>query len=521
MQKKKNNISKGSFMAKKTQNAKLTVVNAKLDQFKGDILAIGLFKNTTKLPAVYESLDRQTGGLIARTLKLGDASGEANQITVLYMPEKMSFKRLLIVGLGEAKDSKLNTLRQASGSAARIAAKLKASSLGLAMHVLLDESLTLESAGQALAEGALYALYNFSEFMSESSASTLQNIALVSPIAKDVDRLKKGFIVGSIIAESQNYSRNLTNLPGNVVNPPVLAAEAKKVARTFGLKCKVFDEKQLAKMGMNAILAVGSGSASKPRFIVLEYNGKKSAAKKSARPDAVVIGKGVTFDSGGLSIKPGDSMLTMKNDKAGACDVLGIMSALARLKLPLHVFCLIPTVENLPSSTSYRPDDIIRTAAGKTVEIISTDAEGRLILADALHYATHLKPAAIIDIATLTGGCVIALGSDRAGLFGNDPSLIDRVNAAAETAGEPLWPMPCGSEYLDKIKSKVADLKNTGGREGSACTAAAFLRQFAENIPWTHLDIAGTDTYTDEKSWRSTGATGFGVRIVLQYLRSL
>jgi len=282
----------------------------------------------------------------------------------------------------------------------------------------------------------------------------------------------------------------------------------------------VFDEKQLVKMDMNAILAVGCGSIKKPRLIVLEYNGKKST-KKSATPDAVIIGKGVTFDSGGLSIKPTDSLVTMKNDKAGACGTLGIMTALARLKLPVNVVAVVPAVENLLSSTCYRPDDIIRTASGKTVEIVSTDAEGRLILADSLTYATRLKPRAIIDIATLTGGCVVALGNDRAGLFGNNESLIDKINTAAENAGEPLWPMPSGPEYLERMKSKVADLKNTGGREGAACTAAAFLREFAENIPWTHLDIAGTDTFSDEKPWRGTGATGFGVRIILEYLRSL
>jgi leucyl aminopeptidase len=508
-------------MAKKPNQSKLTVINTPLDQFKGDALAIALYKNTKSLPAQYASLDRKIGGLITRALDLGDAANDSNQLTVLYMPEKMSFQRLILIGLGEQKDLKINTLRQAAGTVARFAAKLKTKSLGLSLHLLLDNDIiTPEIAAQTIAEGAIYATYNYSEFMTAQNNNTSTDIALVLPTAANFDKLKKGFIAGSIIAESQNYARNITNKPGNVINPPALAAEAQKLARQHKLKCKIFDEKQLAKMDMNAILAVGCGSVKKPRLIVLEYNGKKSA-KKSASPDAIIIGKGITFDSGGLSIKPTDSMVTMKNDKAGACDVLGIMAALSRLKLPIHVVGLMPAAENLLSSTCYRPDDIIRTASGRTVEIISTDAEGRLVLADALTYATRMKPRVMIDIATLTGGCVVALGTDRAGLFGNDQTLIDKVNAAAEKAGEPLWPMPSGPEYLEKMKSKSADLKNAGGREGAACTAAAFLRQFAENIPWTHLDIAGTDTFSDEKPWRGTGATGFSVRIVLEYLRSL
>lgn len=507
-------------MAKKLTQSKITVINTPLEQFKGDALAIALYKNTKTLPAQYASLDRKTGGLITRALDLGDAANDPNQLTVLYMPEKMSFQRLILIGLGEQRDLKINTLRQAAGTVARFAAKLKTKSLGLAIHLLLDnETLAPEIAAQTIGEGAVYATYNYSEFMTAKNGSS-PDLALVSPTATSFDKLKKGFIAGSIIAESQNYARNLTNKPGNVINPPALADEARKLARQHKLKCKVFDEKQLAKMDMNAILAVGCGSVKKPRLIVLEYNGKKSA-KKSARPDAVIIGKGITFDSGGLSIKPTDSMVTMKNDKAGACDVLGIMAAVSRLKLPIHVVGLMPAAENLLSSTCYRPDDIIRTASGRTVEIVSTDAEGRLVLADALTYATRMNPRVMIDIATLTGGCVVALGNDRAGLFGNDQTLIEHVNTAAEKAGEPLWPMPSGPEYLEKMKSRSADLKNTGGREGAACTAAAFLREFAENIPWTHLDIAGTDTFSDEKPWRGTGATGFGVRIVLEYLRSL
>ena len=345
--------------------------------------------------------------------------------------------------------------------------------------------------------------------------------AIVEPNTSPANKLNRGRRIGTILAEGQNQARMVANKPGNEINPPTLARQAQKLARQFGLKCKVFDDRKLADMKMNAILAVGSGSATKPRLIMLEHPGRKGRKKAQAAPDVIVIGKAVTFDSGGISLKPSLNMEAMKFDKCGGCAVLGIMTAVAALKLPQRVLGLIPAVENKPSHTSYRPGDIIRTYSGKTVEVQNTDAEGRMILCDALAYAARMKPGAIIDMATLTGACVVALGHHHAGLFTNNDALKRKIEKAAQLSSEQVWHMPSGDDYLELMKSKVADLKNIGGRAGGSCTAAAFLGEFAGDVPWAHIDIAGMADTNQEKPYRSIGATGFAVRLVLEYLRSL
>jgi len=301
------------------------------------------------------------------------------------------------------------------------------------------------------------------------------------------------------------------------MNPPELAAAAKKMAKeTAGISCTVFDEKQLAAKGMGGILAVGSGSQNKPRFIVLKYSPASKAA--SAKPTIAIVGKAITFDSGGISIKPSAKMEQMKLDKSGGIAVLATMKAVAELKLPLNIYGIIPAAENLPSGTSYRPGDIITTFSGKTVEVQNTDAEGRMVLCDGLSYAARQNCDIIIDIATLTGACMVALGKHKAGLMGNDEKLIKQLQRAANESGEKLWHMPSGDEYAEEMKSKIADLKNIGGKWGGACTAAAFLRQFTEDKKWAHLDIAGVDMFEKPSEFSAEGSSGFGVRLLTTYL---
>ena len=304
------------------------------------------------------------------------------------------------------------------------------------------------------------------------------------------------------------------------MNPVALAAEARKIAgASERLSCTVFDEKQLAAKGMGGILAVGSGSENKPRFIVLEYSpGGKGA---SSLPTVGLVGKAITFDSGGISIKRPAKMYQMKLDKSGGVAVLGIMKAVAELKLPINVYGIIPAAENMPSGTSYRPGDIITTFSGKTVEVQNTDAEGRMILCDALSYATKQKCDIVIDIATLTGACMVALGKYMAGLMSNDEKLKKQLQAAAEQSGEKVWPMPSGDEYAEEMKSKIADLKNTGSKWGGACTGAAFLRQFVGEKKWAHLDMAGMDMLEKTTEFSVEGSSGFGVRLLTTYLMNL
>jgi leucyl aminopeptidase len=373
-----------------------------------------------------------------------------------------------------------------------------------------------------MGEGAYFGSYRYDEFVTESEDGRLGSLG-VEVIDSDSARtkqLKKGVTMGGVIGRAQSYARTLTNRPANVMNPVKLAAAAKALARGYErLSCTVFDEKQLAAKGMGGVLAVGSGSENKPRFIVLKYSPASKAA--SRLPTVGLVGKAITFDSGGISIKPAENMNQMKLDKTGGIAVSGAMKAAAELGLPVNVYGIIPAAENLPSGTSYRPGDIITTFSGKTVEVQNTDAEGRMILCDALHYADKENCDVIIDIATLTGSCKVALGIYMAGLMGNDEKLIKQLQRAAVDSGEKVWPMPSGEEYAKEMKSKIADLKNIGSKWGGACTAAAFLRQFIGDRKWAHLDIAGVDIFERGTETSAEGSSGFGVRLLTSYLMNL
>ena len=517
-------------MVRQTRQTSVTVKQVQLHRYDGDILTVGLFEGTKRVPKEYANLDKAVGGTIRDVLRLGDFKGKANETTVLYRTGRVGCRRILLVGLGRKDKIEPAVLRQAAGTAIRLADKLGASRLGLALHTVVPAKIDAETAGRVLAEGAVVGRYKYQDYLSadkESKEVGTIRVFIVEPKAAAASKLNQGRKTGTILGRSQNRARAVANKPGNEINPPLLGREAKKIARQFGLKCRVFNDRHLVEMGMNAILAVGGGSADKPRLIMLEHKGRRRGGRKggTARgkavtgPDVVVVGKAITFDSGGISLKPSAKMEEMKFDKAGGCAVLGIMTAVAQLKLPLNVVGLIPSAENLPSQTSYRPGDIIRTYSGKTVEVQNTDAEGRMILSDALAYAAKMKPAAIIDMATLTGACVVALGEHNAGLFGNNDALKKKIEKAAEVSGEAVWAMPSGPEYLKQMKSKIADLKNTGDRKGGSCTAAAFLGEFVGDVPWVHIDIAAVADTDSEKPWRGIGATGFGVRLVVEYIR--
>jgi len=326
---------------------------------------------------------------------------------------------------------------------------------------------------------------------------------------------------GVILAESQNLARQLSNEPANALPPAALALAAQRVARETGLRVRVLDVAELKRRKMGGILAVGAGSANPPRLIVLEHGRAGRKPRGGRRQDTIcLIGKGITFDSGGISIKPSAGMEEMKHDMSGAAAVLGALRACALLGIPHHVVGVIGAAENMPSGTAYRPGDIVTTMSGKTIEVLNTDAEGRVVLADALHYArTQYQPASMIDLATLTGACVVALGKWASGLFGNDEKLIERVRRSGETTGERVWPLPLWDGHKKHVRSKVATVKNTGGRDAGSSTAAAFLAAFVGDTPWVHLDIAGTAWATQAGPYQSIGATGVGVRLLLDLLR--
>jgi leucyl aminopeptidase len=484
---------------------------------KTDVVAVGICSDDKKPAGVAAQLDKKLGGAIARVMRLGDFKAKANAATVIYGGGVIGAARVLLVGLGQRKKATLESMRKAAATAANQAVAMQAKSLALAIHQAVAQQFETQQLAQAIAEGAYFGAYRWDEYVTKQENGRSKKLLVEVVDAGSLKQLDKGIRVGAVIGQVQSFARTVANRPANIVNPAALADIAKKTAReTRGLSCMVLDENQLKQKRMGAILAVGMGSVNKPRLIVLKYNGGRAKGKSVA-----IAGKAITFDSGGINIKPSQGMEEMKFDKSGGVAVLAVMKAAAELKLPINLYGLIPSAENMPGGSSSRPGEIVKTFSGKTIEFLNTDAEGRMVLCDALAWAAKQKVDAIVDIATLTGACMVALGRYKAGLMGNNDELIEQLKKAAEASGEAVWHMPSGEEYLDEMKSKVADLKNIGSRWGGACNGAAFLGQFVNDIPWAHIDMAGVDLFDSPKSYTSVGSSGYGVRLLIYYLLSL
>ena len=484
-----------------------------------DLLALPVArfeKRAAKLPAALASADRATRGQVRAAFASGDFQGKPEQSLLLYPDRRLRAKRVLLLGIGDAAKLDSDALRQLAGRCVREASRRKAGRVAL-----LAPEAAKDGAVQALAEGALLASYRFGDYRKTGDDTPGRVAALSLLLARGaaVADARKAAQVGIAIAESQNLARRLSDLPANALPPEALAAEVRKLGRELGLRVRVLDVAAMKKLGMGGILAVGAGSANPPRLIALEYQppGKKGRA---ARKPVALVGKGITFDSGGISIKPSAGMDEMKHDMSGAAAVIGTLRAAALLELETPVVGVIGAAENMPSATAYRPGDVVTTMAGKTIEVLNTDAEGRVVLADALHYArTTWKPDAIIDLATLTGAMVVALGGWATGLFGNNAKLIELVRAAGDATGERAWPMPLLDAHKEEIRSEIAEIKNTGGRPAGSSTAAAFLWHFVGDTPWVHLDIAGTAWTSKPGPIQRKGATGVGVRLLIELLR--
>ena len=427
--------------------------------------------------------------------------------------------RVLLAGLGKRRECNPEKLRRATGMALK---QLRDAGFDrAAIQISCDEPrCSTSNCMAAVVDGAELANYKFTRYKPDGDRpAEFKSLVLCLPSDFDFREAKTLVARTQTIARCANFARDIANLPGNVVFPSVLADYARDLAKQENLKCTVLGKAALEEGRFGGLLAVGGGSAHEPQLIVLEYSGSPA----NDAPPIALVGKAITFDSGGISIKPSDKMDEMKFDKCGGVAVLGAMRAIARLRLPLNVIGVIAAAENMPGSASYRPGDIVISYRGSekrgtTIEVLNTDAEGRIVLGDALAYARERRAQAIVDFATLTGACVVALGPYAAGLFGNDDSLLEKIRAAGERTGERVWPLPLWQEYNDKIKSDVADHKNTGGREGGASTAAAFLARYAGDTPWAHLDIAGTAWTTEDRSYLAKGATGFGIRLILDVL---
>jgi leucyl aminopeptidase len=490
-----------------------------------DVLALPLASldpSKPRLPSRAAAVDRALGGRISAIVSSGDFRGKRGQSVTVYPNGEIGGRRVLLVGMGDEGSLDEEALRCAAGTAVSQAAARHAASLVLVVPTL--RRVRPPAAAQALAEGAVLAAYRFEAHRSppEDAPGQVTRVSLSFGRGADLRAARGGVSRGVCLAESQNAARDLSNEPANALPPSELARRVQQLARDVGLRVRVMDVPELKRRKMGGILAVGQGSANPPRLIVLEHNAPAARGRARARsrqPTVSLVGKGITFDSGGISIKPAAGMDEMKHDMSGAAAVAGALRACAVLKVPLHVVGVIAAAENMPSGSAYRPGDVVTAMSGKTIEIMNTDAEGRVVLADALHFArTEFEPRAIIDVATLTGACVIALGKVATGAFGNNERLIEIVRQAGEAAFERAWPMPLWEDHRKQIRSHVADIKNTGGREAGASTAAAFLAHFVGETPWVHLDIAGTGWTSKAGPYQGRGATGVGVRLLLEVL---
>jgi len=448
---------------------------------------------------------------VERAVAAGDYKGKKDETLLVYGSGKA--QRILLVGIGKTNEITRSSIRRAAAIAARRARGLGTKTFSLAVTKEARGSLGAAELAQVLIEGAAQGGWQFTELKKqpEDPKPDIESVELVIEAA-DKEQAERGRRIGDAIAAGYLFTRNLQMLPGNVCTPSYLAEQAQKLAAAHGFKATVLDKAQIKKEGMGALLAVAQGSAEEPRFIVLEYQGGGTGAP------IALIGKGVTFDSGGISIKPAANMEDMKFDKSGATAVLGAFEVLGRLKPKINVVGLIPATENLPSGTAMKPGDVVKSHLGKTIEIINTDAEGRLILCDALSYARRFKPVAAIDAATLTGAVVIALGHHAIGMLGNDEPLLAEVRDAGERAGERCWPLPLWDDYRELLKSDVADVKNSGGRAAGTIAGAWFLREFVDGFPWVHLDIAGTAYLEGEGPSHAKGPTAIGVRLFTEFL---
>ncbi len=497
---------------------KIQCVKTDLSKIKSSCAALFLFEEDKTLPKHLSAFQRALPEGYEKLKKGGDFKGKFGELAHFVTPGK-SFKRVLLAGCGKKEEFTLEKLRKLG---ARVS--LYAKERGWNDYACtLQNSALKESAdkqAQAFCEGALLSLYTFDEHKTlnkNNNHKTLNHITLVAADSKQQAAFSRGAKTAAVLAECTYATRDLINNPGNVITPTRLADEARSIARkTHGVSCEILSIPQIKKLKMGCFLSVARGSEEPPKFVILKYQ------PRGAKKTIVLVGKGVTFDSGGISIKPSEKMHEMKMDMSGAATVIETVRACALLKLPVRVIALAPCTENLPSGRATKPGDIFKAYNGKTVEVQNTDAEGRMILADALSYAARFKSDAIIDLATLTGAVMIALGKEAAGLLGNDEKLIDKIKAASEETFERVWQLPLWNEYEDDIKSTVADFKNIGsGRGAGTIIGAIFLKQFVpEKTPWAHIDIAAVAWGDAKKDYFTGGATGYGIRLLARFLES-
>jgi leucyl aminopeptidase len=494
---------------------KIEVKKGRPADYPAEALVVTHFEDSDAPAGAARFLEGAIGGLIDEIIKSGDFHGKLHELAVLYARTPIPAKRIILTGLGQKKNFNLEKLRGAYAKAARHIRELGLKEVTFFVDAD-DPGQTMNQMTEAALEGAVLGLYQFTLYktLERDKIKTIERVTVVDDRDGALREIRAAAKTAEVITRAVYFARDLVSMPGNEMTPSDMVQAARRIAKRKRVSLKVLDAAQMKKLGMHALLGVARGSDEPPKFIILEYGGAKRG-----EPPIVLVGKGLTFDSGGISIKPSENMGEMKSDMAGGAAVMGTIMAAAELQLPLNVVGLVPATENLPGGCAYKPGDILRSLSGQTIEVVNTDAEGRLILADALTYAQRFKPAAVIDLATLTGACKIALGDHVIGMLGNDGPLKEKIRRAGDQTGERVWELPLWEDYHELVKSDVADFKNAGSRVGGAITAAAFLSKFVGDYPWVHLDIAGPAWLTKDKPYTPKGASGIGVRLMLRCLR--
>ncbi|MCY4436494.1 MAG: leucyl aminopeptidase [Chloroflexi bacterium] len=479
-----------------------------------DLIVVNLFEGVTVPGGATGAVDRALDGQISDLIAAGDFEGKLNESLYLYTQGAISARRVLIIGLGKQDDFTLDRARQVAAKAARTSRDLSAKHVASIVHGAGIGGLSPVDAARAAAEGTVLGLYRYERYKSDKDDKALDSVTFVEADSEKFAAVSTGVNEGIAIGDAQNFTRDLSTTPGSDLPPAALAEAASAMAQEFGLKCTILGPEEIAAENMNVILGVSRGSDQPCRFIILDY-----IPDEATDQNIVLVGKGITFDTGGLNLKPGDSMRHMESDMAGGAGVMGAMRLVGHFKPSVRVIGLVPASENMPGANAFKPGDVLRAANGKTIEIDNTDAEGRLVLADALSYAQRYNPSAIIDMATLTGAVIIALGQHAAGLMTNHAGLAERVKAAGDVTGERVWELPLWPEYEEQVKSPIADVKNTGGRAAGSITGAALLKLFVDDKPWVHLDIAGVDFTDLDRPYIPKGSSGYGARLLYQVVR--
>lgn len=491
----------------------IKVVSDDITGIQVDAIVVNLFEEVKHPGGATGAVDKALSGAITKLIEQGEIKGKLNEVSIIHSLDKIPARIIAVAGLGKQSEFTLNKIRGVTAEVSRSLRKLNCQRIATIVHGAGAGGIEPKAASQAMAEGTLLGLYSFRKHITkETEHQDIEQVLIVERDAAKLQALEQGCQTGKVLAEATNLARDLVNEPSNYMTPSDMAQVAERLAKTYSLDLTILEREQMEKEGMGALLGVARGSRQPPKLIILSYKGDETS------PDTMgFIGKGITFDSGGISIKPSEGMAEMKGDMSGGATVMAALSAIAQLKPKINVTGIVPATENLPGGNAIKPGDILKALNGKTIEVVNTDAEGRLILADALAYAVKQKLSPLVDIATLTGACHIAFGDICSGIFGSSQELVDKITRAGTEAGEHLWQMPMYEEYKEKNKSDVADIKNSGGRWGGAITAAQFLAEFVGDTPWAHIDIAGTFMSDKDRGYLVKGATGVGVRSLVNF----